>query len=53
MHDANKQNFKCPNYISVYGKLLCDEMTLRTNNGEANLWIQRGNVVVRKRECSV
>ena len=31
------------------GKLLRDEMKLRTNNGEANLWIQRGKVVVRER----
>ena len=35
------------------GKLLRDEMKLRTNNGEANLWIQRGKVVVREREGSV
>ena len=35
------------------GKLLRDEMKLRKNNGEANLWIQRGKVVVRKREGSV
>ena len=35
------------------GKLLRDEMKLRTNNGEANLWIQRGKVVVRESEGSV
>ena len=34
-------------------KLLHDELKLHTNNGEANLWIQRGKVVVRKREGSV
>ena len=31
------------------GKLLRDEMKLRTNNGEANLWIQQGKVVVREK----
>ena len=48
-------------YISPYltneqhrnGKLLRDEMKLRTNNGEANLWIQWGKEVVREREGSV
>ena len=35
------------------GKLLRDKMKLRTNNGEANLWIQRGKVVVRERRFSV
>ena len=32
------------------GKLLRDDMKLRTNNGEVNLWIQQGKIVVRKRE---
>ena len=32
------------------GKLLRDDMKLRRNNGEVNLWIQRGKIVVRKRE---
>ena len=35
------------------GKMLRDEMKLCINNGEANLWIQWGKVVVRKREGSV
>ena len=32
------------------GKLLRDDMKLRTNNGEVNLWIQRGKIVVRKKK---
>ena len=35
------------------GKLLRDEMKFRSKNGEANVWIQRGKVVVRKREGSM
>ena len=35
------------------GKLLRDEMKLCTSNGESNLWIQQGKVVVRKMEGSV
>ena len=34
------------NEQQMNGKLLRDEMKLRTNNGEANLWLQRGKVVV-------
>lgn len=32
------------------GKKLRDELKNRTSNGEANLWIQKGKVVVKKRE---